>query len=280
MAMKTPRSVATPIEPNFTWAAALGGEVAVAAGETAVGELPRGAELAAGALAGTGAAAGALAGAAQAASRSRPARTLQRPEVTIARISALPSRGRRAAAQSRQQAAVGQRARVRAPQVQLLAEVQRQLLRPLALDHAAILRDDLLDDLAEHRVGLVKAEVAGGPGEASHPSLGQRRRDDRDELALALGHRRDRLPREGGDHAVVPPPASERLHLGQRRGPRELLAGERRELGLEEQLVAALLDGEVGEAGTVRAGVQAGVDEGKVRRVDEILDHPRRAGLP
>src|SRR3954465_10391402 len=144
MAVKTPRSGATPIGPNFTWAAALGGEVAVAAGETAVGELPRGAELAAGALAGAGAAAGALAGAAQAARRSTAPSTLQRPEVTLARISALPSRARGVAAQPRQQAAVRQRPRVRAPQVQLLAEVQRQLFRPLALDHTAILRDDPL----------------------------------------------------------------------------------------------------------------------------------------
>ena len=92
--------------------------------------------------------------------------------------------------------------------------------------------------------------------------------------------RSDRLGRERGDHAVAAPPARERLQVGQRRGAGELLPGERRELGREGQLVAALLDGEVGEAGTVRAGVQAGVDEGEMRRIDEVLDHPRRARLP
>src|SRR4051794_14225093 len=95
-----------------------------------------------GAAAAAGLAAGGLAGAAQA-TRKPPSRP-PRAELTIARISARPSPGRRAAAEPGQQAAVGERSRVRPAQVQLLAEVQRQLFWSLALDHPPVLLDHLL----------------------------------------------------------------------------------------------------------------------------------------
>src|SRR5690242_18637406 len=89
MAMNTPRSVETPIEPNFTWTTALGGRVALVGAEIAsVANAPT-AAVAAGGPAGAGVAAGALAGAAQAARRSTPPNRLQRPAITVARIRAL-----------------------------------------------------------------------------------------------------------------------------------------------------------------------------------------------
>src|SRR5262245_20471187 len=91
MAMKTPRSVETPIEPNLTRVIAAGGAALAAA--AAVGEPAAGAAVAAGGLAGAG-----LAGAPQAARRSRLPSTTRRPGLRVARIGTLPSRGRDAAA--------------------------------------------------------------------------------------------------------------------------------------------------------------------------------------
>src|SRR5438270_3060708 len=91
MAMKTPRSVATPIEPNLTRVIAAGGAGLAVAG-TAVGGLLAGTVAAGGGLAGVG-----LAGAPQAARRSRLPSTMRRPGLRIARIDTLPSRGRDAA---------------------------------------------------------------------------------------------------------------------------------------------------------------------------------------
>src|SRR6266542_6100809 len=45
------------------------------------------------------------------------------------------------------------------PEVQLLAEVERDLLRALGLDHAAVLAEDHVLELLEHAVGLLEIVV-------------------------------------------------------------------------------------------------------------------------